>query len=263
MPRTAVFVTCTPKGPVKEHPKGVVVLQTGPNGTVLTNQNDPDEAAKVLAQAQKLIAGDNSPEDSTKMKPNQPFLRQSLGVASPADKKQMTKGVTIGKKLWEWHAEGRFKGNPLDLDKGMFHDRAHSHYLKVPEGFPERSLFEGSIFCVAMGISNTHFMELCDDTLTDLEVRTLVHHIETNVKAKVWSLEMQYNVHNGKKKDTNGHGISLYGRRFNKLKKAMEAMLGETGATQKLKEHAGIKFSGGTQTLLNFGAQKGKKGLKK
>ena len=74
---------------------------------------------------------------------------------------------------------------------------------------------------------------------------------------------MQYNVHNGKKKDTNGHGINSYDRRFNKLKKAMKEMLAKTGATQKLQEHAGIKFSGGTQTLLNFGAQKGKKGLKK
>ena len=79
MPPTAVFVTCTRKGPVKEHPKQVVVLQTGPDGTVLTNQNDPDEAAKVLAQAKKFIAGDNSPEDSTKMKPNQPFFATVVG----------------------------------------------------------------------------------------------------------------------------------------------------------------------------------------
>ena len=141
-----MFVTCTPKGPVKEHSKEVVVLQTGPDGTVLTNQNDPVKAAKVLAKAQKLIASDNSPEDSNKMKPNEPFLRQSLGVASPPDNKQMAKGVTIGKKLWEWHAKGRFKGKPLDLDKGMFNDRAHSHYLKVPEGFSERSLFEKTCF---------------------------------------------------------------------------------------------------------------------
>ena len=175
----------------------------------------------------------------------------------------MTKGVTIGKKLREWHAEGRFKGNPLDLDKGMFHDGAHSRYLKVPEGFPERSLFEGGMFCGAVGISSTHFMELCDGTLTDLEVRTLVHNIKTDVKAKIWSLEMQYNVHDGKKKDTNGHGINAYGRRFNNLKKAMEAILGEAGAKQKLDEHAGIKFSGGTQTLLNFGPPKGKKGVKR
>ena len=53
------------------------------------------------------------------------------------------------------------------------------------------------------------------------------------------------------------------GRRFNNLKKAMEAILGEAGAKQKLEEHAGIKFSGGTQTLLNFGPPKGKKGFKK
>ena len=256
-------MTCTRKGPVREHPKEVVVLQTGPDGTVLTNQNDPVEAAKVLAQAQNLLAGDKSPEDSTKMKPNEPFLRESTDVASPANKKQMTKGVTIGKKLREWHAEGRFKGNALDLDKGMFHDRTHPHYLKVPDGFSESSLFVGTMFCVAMGISNANFMKLCDSTLTDVEVRTLVHHIEMDVKAKVWSLEMEYNVHDGKKRDTNGHGISSYGRRYNNLKKAMEEMLGKTKATQKLQEHAGIKVSGGRQTLLNFGVQKGKKGVKK
>ena len=114
-----------------------------------------------------------------------------------------------------------------------------------------------------MGISVKNFMDLFDETLNDLQVQTLIHNIQIDVKAKIWSLEMQYNVHDGKKKDSNGHGIVSYGRRFNKLKKAMEKMLGQTGAKEKLKEHAGIRSSGGTQTLLNFGAKKGKRGVEK
>ena len=43
----------------------------------------------------------------------------------------------------------------------------------------------------------------------------------------------------------------------------MEKILGQTGAKQKIDEHAGIRSSGGTQTLLNFGAKKGKRGIKK
>ena len=39
----------------------------------------------------------------------------------------------------------------------------------------------------------------------------------------------------------------------------MEALLGKTEATQKIDEYAGIRTSGGTQTLLNFGPRKGKK----
>ena len=258
-----MFVTCTHKGPVKEHPQDVVVLRTGTDGTVLTNQNDPAEAAKLLANAQKMIARDDAREDGTKINSNVPFLRPVSAIAKSPDKKQKTKGVTIGKILRAWHAEGRFKGSLLDLDKTMFHDRSHSHYLNVPDGFTEKSLFERSMFCVAMGISSPHFIQLCDETLNDLQVRTLIHDIETDVKMKMWSLELQYNVHDGKKKDTNGHGINGYGRRFNTLKKAMEAILGEAGAKQKLDEHAGIKFSGGTQTLLNFGPPKGKKGVKR
>ena len=56
-----------------------------------------------------------------------------------------------------------------------------------------------------------------------------------------------------------GHGIVSYGWRYNKLKKAMEAMLGKTEAMQKIDEHAGIRSSGGTQTLLNFGPRKGRR----
>ena len=62
-----------------------------------------------------------------------------------------------------------------------------------------------------MGISVKSFMELCDETLNDLQVRTLIHNIQNDVKAKIWSLEMVYDVHDGKKKDTNGHGIVSYG----------------------------------------------------
>ena len=65
-----------------------------------------------------------------------------------------------------------------------------------------------------------------------------------------------YCVHDGKKKDTSGHGIVSYGRRYNKLKKAMEAMFGKNGAMKKIEEHAGIRSSGGTQTLLNFGTSR-------
>ena len=67
-------------------------------------------------------------------------------------------------------------------------------------------------------------------------------------------------VHDGKKKDSFGYGIVSYGRRYNKLKKTMEAMLGKTEAMQKIDKHSGIRSSDGTQTLLNFGPRKGKKG---
>ena len=65
--------------------------------------------------------------------------------------------------------------------------------------------------CVAMGISVKSFMELCDETLNDLQVRTLIHAIQSEVKSKIWSLEMVYCVHDGKKEDSFGHGIVLYG----------------------------------------------------
>ena len=82
-----MFVTCTPKGPVKEHPEDAAVLETGHRGTVLTNQNNPVKVAKVLEQAHELLAGDKSPNDTTKMKPNEPFLRQALGVSTLGDNK--------------------------------------------------------------------------------------------------------------------------------------------------------------------------------
>ena len=44
--------------------------------------------------------------------------------------------------------------------------------------------------------------------------------------------------------------------------KKVEALLGKTEATQKIDEYAGIRTSGGTQTLLNFGPRKGKKGVR-
>ena len=69
-----------------------------------------------------------------------------------------------------------------------------------------------------------------------------------------------YCVHDGKKKDDFWHGIVSYERRYNKLKKMMEVMLGKTQAMQKIDEYTGIRSSGGTQTLLNFGPRKGKKG---
>ena len=45
---TAMFVTCTPQGPVKEHPKEVVVLETSASDTVLASQNDPVKVTMVL-----------------------------------------------------------------------------------------------------------------------------------------------------------------------------------------------------------------------
>ena len=69
-----------------------------------------------------------------------------------------------------------------------------------------------------------------------------------------------YCVHDGKKKYSFGHGIVSYGRRYNKLKKAMETMLGKIEAMQKIDKHAGIRSSDGTQALLIFGTKKGKKG---
>ena len=44
----AMFVTCTPQGPVKEHPKEVVVLETSASDTVLASQNDPVKVTMVL-----------------------------------------------------------------------------------------------------------------------------------------------------------------------------------------------------------------------
>ena len=43
------------------------------------------------------------------------------------------------------------------------------------------------------------------------------------------------------------------------MKKAMEAMIGRAQAQQTIDEHAGIRASGGTQTLLNFRPRKGGK----
>ena len=109
--------------------------------------------------------------------------------------------------LLQWRSEGQFKGNMLDLDKRMFHDSTHSHYLTMPKGFTEKSLFENSMVCVAMGISVKSFMELCDESLDDLQVRTLIQIIQTEAKAKIWSLELVYCVYGGKKKDSFRHGI--------------------------------------------------------
>ena len=151
------------------------------------------------------------------MEPNEPFLRQVSAVSTPDDNKQMTKEVTIGKLLLQWRSEGRFKGNMLDLDKRMFHDSTHSHYLTMPKGFTEKSLSENSMVCVATGISVKSSMEFCDETLDDLQVRTLIQTIQNEVKSKIWSLELVYCVHDGKKKYSFGHGIVSYGRRYNKL----------------------------------------------
>ena len=43
------------------------------------------------------------------------------------------------------------------------------------------------------------------------------------------------------------------------MKKAMEAMIGRAQAQQTIDEHAGIRASGGTQTLLNFWPRKGER----
>ena len=64
-------------------------------------------------------------------------------------------------------------------------------------------------------------------------------------------------VHNRKKKDSFGRGIASYGRRYNKLKKATEAMLGKTEAMQKIDKHADIRSSGWTQTVLTLGQGRG------
>ena len=73
--------------------------------------------------------------------------------------------------------------------------------------------------CVAMGITVKRFMELYDETLDDLQVQILIHTIQSEVKSKIWTLELVYCVHDGKKKDSFGHDIVSYGRRYNKLKR--------------------------------------------
>ena len=78
-----------------------------------------------------------------------------------------------------------------------------------------------------MEITVKSFMELCNETLDELQVRTPIQTIQSEVKSKSWSLELVYCVHDGKKKDGFGHGIVSYRRRYNKLKKTIEAMLGK------------------------------------
>ena len=68
---------------MKEHPKEVVVLETCVYGTVLTNKNDPVKVAKVLEQAQELLAGDKLPKDTTEMKPNEPSCARRRALAHP------------------------------------------------------------------------------------------------------------------------------------------------------------------------------------
>ena len=82
----------------------------------------------------------------------------------------MTKGVTIGSLLLQWRREGRFTGSTLDLDKRMFHDNTHSRYLTMPKGFTEKSLFANGMLCVAMGIIVKSFIDLCDETLDELQL---------------------------------------------------------------------------------------------
>ena len=69
----------------------------------------------------------------------------------------------------------------------------------MPKGFTEKSLFQNGMVCVAMGITVKSFMELCDETLDDLQVQTLIQTIQSEVKSKIWSLELVYCVHNGEK----------------------------------------------------------------
>ena len=73
----------------------------------------------------------------------------------------------------------------LDLDKRMFHDSTHSHYLTMPKGFTEKSLFKNSMVCVAMGITVKRFMDFCDETLDDLQVQTLIQTIQSEIKSKI------------------------------------------------------------------------------
>ena len=62
-------------------------------------------------------------------------------------------------------------------------------------------------------------------------------------------------------KDTYGHAISPYGRRFDPLKKAMKAQLGsEVAAQRKIDEYSEIyaKAEENTQRTLNFQAKQKK-----
>ena len=81
----------------------------------------------------------------------------------------------------------------------------------MPKGFTEKSLFANGMVCFATGITSKNFIDLCDKTLDEMQLQTLVQTIQSEVKSKIWSLELQHYVHDGKKKDGYGHGIVLYG----------------------------------------------------
>lgn len=76
----------------------------------------------------------------------------------------------------------------------MFHDRRHAHFLKIPQGFSKKSLFDKGMVCVAMGITNKRFMDLCDESLEKRELKTVASTIEFEVKANIRSLELMYGI---------------------------------------------------------------------
>ena len=59
-----MMVTVTPKGPVVEYPKKVVVVETSVNGTVLANENNPDKVSALLEHTQGVLSRDEGPTDA-------------------------------------------------------------------------------------------------------------------------------------------------------------------------------------------------------
>ena len=89
----------------------------------------------------------------------------------------------------------------------MFHNNTHIHFLKTSKSFTEKSLSANGMVCIAMGTASKSFIDLCNETLDEIQLQTLVQSIQSKVKSKIWSLELEYCVHDGKKKHGFGHGI--------------------------------------------------------
>ena len=153
------------------------------------------------------------------------------------------------------YKEGNFQGDANDLNKTMFFDENHTHYVRVPALFSEKSLYKYAMLSLAMGITTKQLIELNNSTLDERSLWNLVHGIAEEVHAKRVSLERVYGLRGRDDADKECLSITGIGRNFKKLKEKMIEKCGKMEANQKINQHTGVYGTDGElqqQKLDNY-----------
>ena len=269
-----LFVLVTNKGPVRRHVNGVLTLETDDNYSVLANRVDPQGVAALLDRcgqrfsnsrgkclSQKSaddveVEDSNAPSPSARKMPPQAAVamasrvrpvKQSVFLTPPKpndspglQSKVSSRGVTLLTELTRMYKEGIFQGDAKDLNKTMFFDENHTHYVRVPATFSEQSLYKYAMLALAMGITTKQLMELNNSTLDEDGLWTLVNAIAEEVHAKRISLERVYGMRHRDDAGKACFSITGMGRNFKKLKAKMIEKCGKMKAHQLINQHTGV-----------------------